>query len=95
MFVVLRQNEIQKGCFKKKRQLKQIEKSEVQTVKTDNGLPFYIVDVPIFNGDVLWGGVEEKCGRYASRIVASRAVSLPDSNTVKRYTPTVLPVLVI
>ena len=91
VFIVFRQNEIEKGYFKRKKQIKRIRKSDVQTVKSENGLPFYVVDIPLCNGEILWNGIEEKCGRYASRIVASRDVPIPDSNRLKRYIPTVLP----
>ncbi len=95
MFIVLRHNEVEKGYFKKKKQLKRIRKSEVQTVKTDNGLPFYTVEIPIVCGNALWDGIEEKCGKYASRIVVSREIVLPDSKRIKRYIPTLLPSEVI
>lgn len=91
MFIVFRQNEIEKGYFKRKKQIKRIRKADVQTVKSESGLPFYIVDIPVCNGEILWNGIEEKCGKYASRIVASRDVPIPDSNKLKRYIPTVLP----
>lgn len=95
MFIVFRHNEVEKGYFKKKKQLKKIRKSDVLSVKTDNGLPFYMVDIPLSGDNVLWDGVEEKCGKYASRIIASRGISLPDSTRIKRYIPTVLPSSVI
>lgn len=91
MFIVLRHNEVEKGYFKKKKQLKKIRNADVQTIKTDNGLPFYTVEIPVLGGNALWDGIEEKCGKYASRIVASRGIMLPDSSRIKRYIPTVLP----
>lgn len=95
MFIVFRHNEIVKGYFKKKKQLKSIRKSEVQSVKTDNGLPFYMVDIPVDGGNVLWDGIEEKCGKYASRIIASRGIAIPDSSRIKRYISTVFPCEII
>lgn len=90
MFILFRHNYIDGNCFKRKKQLKNISKSEIRTVRTDGSLPFYITEIPIVRGSVLWKGIDGKCGKLASRVVASREISIPDGLPIKRYASTLL-----
>lgn len=95
MFVILRVNEVPKGFFKKKKNLKQLAKARAQSVATEKGLPFFILDVPAFTNDTAWEKIAEKCGRYASRIVAPRSLSLPDCGRLKRFVPSFMPSVLV
>ena len=46
MFVVLRVNSPPKGVFIKSKMKKMVTDACIQTVSTENGLPFYVLDVP-------------------------------------------------
>lgn len=87
MFVVLRVNSPPKGIFAKSKMKKAVTDSHIQTVSTENGLPFYMLDVPEGMTRSMWETVGEKCGRYASRIVAPRSIPLPDAGKLQRFLP--------
>lgn len=87
VFVVLRVNSPPKGVFIKSKMKKMVTDACIQTVSTENGLPFYVLDVPEGMNLSMWGTVEKKCGRYASRIVAPRSITLPDSGKIRRFVP--------
>lgn len=95
MFVVLRVNESPKGIIKKKKQQKQLAKACAQSVATEKGLPFFILDVPACANDASWEKITQKCGRYASRIVAPRNISLPDCGKLKRFVPLFMPSILV
>ncbi|MBQ2846850.1 MAG: hypothetical protein IJE74_01150 [Clostridia bacterium] len=87
MFVVLRTVKPANGFFKKKRQKKNFELCEPVSFSTENGLPFFILDVLEDKSGINWSLTEEKCGRYVSRIVAPRSITLPDNRRLKRFVP--------
>lgn len=87
MFVILRVNPPPKGIFAKSKTKKAVNEACIQTVGTENGLPFYMLDIPEGISRSMWETVEKKCGRYASRIVAPRSIPLPDTGKLKRYLP--------
>ncbi len=89
MFIILKTVQPANGFFRKRRQKKNTELSEPVSYPTDNGLPFFILDVLEEKNGIDWNLVEEKCGRYVSRIVAPRNISLPDNSRLKRFVPTV------
>lgn len=95
MFVILRVNEAPKGCFKKRKHLKKLAKAQAQCISTERGLPFFILDIPSDANDAAWEKIAEKCGRYASRIVAPRSLSLPDCGKLKRFVPSFTPSVLI
>ncbi len=90
MFILFRHNYIEGGCFKRKKQLKNIAKSEIKTVRNEGSLPFYVAEIPLVQGCVLWKGIDKKCGKLASRVIASRSITIPDGLPIKRYVPTLL-----
>lgn len=85
MFVVLRPVEPEKGYFKRKKQIKSVMRSPAVICRSEGALPFCVVEVASDKRGIIWSGVEEKCGRYASRIVAPRSISLPDGGNLKRF----------
>ncbi|MBQ3007286.1 MAG: hypothetical protein IJD78_06980 [Clostridia bacterium] len=87
MFIVLKTNQPAKGFFKKYRQQRILGKSEPVAHPTENGLPFFILDISDDPKKLSLAATEEKCGRYVSRVVAPRNLHLPDSKRVKRFTP--------
>jgi len=87
VFVVLRVNSPPKGILAKSRMKKAVTESRIQTVSTENGLPFYTLDVPEGMTRSMWETVGKKCGRYASRIVAPRSIPLPDAGKLQRFLP--------
>ncbi len=87
MFVVLRVKPAPEGIFRKRRIKKAINSACLQSVSTENGLPFYLLDIPDGIAPSVWDTVEKKCGRYASRIVAPRTLALPDCGKIRRFTP--------
>lgn len=85
MFVILRiynTNEIKIN----RQQRKIINNSCVCSHSTEKGLPFFTLDVLETKKGIDWQSVSEKCGRYASRIVAPRSISLPDGKGLYRFT---------
>ncbi len=87
MFVVLRTSEAPKGFFKKIKYNRNLDLTQPETVRTQRGLPFFTLDIPESPNDAQWLKISEKCGRYASRIVAHRGISLPDYGGLKRFVP--------
>ena len=95
MFVVLRAYSPPKGIFAKYQIRKEVRNACLQAVSTENGLPFYLLDIPDGIGTPLWDTVEKKCGRYASRIVAPRTLSLPDCGKIRRFVTNAMPSVLI
>lgn len=89
MFVLLRTVELSSGFLSRNRQKKILRKSLPVSVSSENGLPFFVLDVPDKKGGLDFSLIEEKCGHYVSRIVAPRNISLPDSSRLKRFIPEV------
>ena len=87
MFVVLRVNSPPKGIFAKSKMKKAVTEARIRTVSTENGLPFYMLDVPEGMSRSMWETAAKKCGRYASRIVAPRSIPLPDVGKLQRFLP--------
>lgn len=87
MFVVLRTVKTPEGFFQKRKYKKHIKNTRPETVQTEKGLPFFVLDIPQNASDGDWQKIAVKCGRYASRIVASRTLSLPDYGGMKRFIP--------
>lgn len=87
MFIVLNAIEPAEGYFNKRRQKKAIKKSDPVSHSTENGLPFFSLDILAEKGGISRTEIEEKCGRYVSRIVAPRNLPLPDNGRIKRFTP--------
>lgn len=87
MFVVLKTVTPEKNFLKRRKQLKKIRNSSTAVYKTDMGLPFCILEIaePKKESDYL--KISEKCGRYSSRIIASRSFPLPDNSGLKRFIP--------
>ncbi len=73
--------------MKRKQQKKKIANSIPVSVPTENGMPFYMIDVLCEKNGPDYSAVEEKSGYYASRIVAPRSLSLPDKSNLKRFMP--------
>lgn len=84
MFVVLRIFNAEKNKINRC-QRKIINNSQVCSHSTEKGLPFFTLDVLETKKGIDWQNVSEKCGRYASRIIAPRTVNLPDSNGINRF----------
>lgn len=94
MFVVLRMHNANKDKINR-RQRKSINNACVQPHSTEKGLPFFTLDVLETKRGIDWQSVSEKCGRYASRIVAPRTVTLPDGMGLNRFSHrSVLPMLI-
>ena len=91
MFVVLRVSSAPKGIFVKRKIRKSVGNARLQSVSTENGLPFYLLDIPEVIPTPIWDAVEKKCGRYASRIVAPRTLPLPDCGKIRRFVPSSTP----
>lgn len=87
VFVVLRIITSEKSIVKRRKQKKAIAKSAAKSYSTDKGLPFFVLDVLNEKHGVDWDRVAEKCGRYASRIIAPRDFPLPDHTKLRRFIP--------
>ena len=87
VFVVLKTVKPEKGLIKRRKQLKKLKASPPAVYKTDMGLPFCVLEVADGKKGIDWNTASLKCGRYASRIVASHSVSLPDNIGLKRFVP--------
>ena len=87
MFVVLNTVSPEKNHLKRIKQIRNLKNSPVHTYKTSNGLPFYILDVMKDKHGINWPLTAKKCGKYASRIIAPRSLSLPDNSGLKRFIP--------
>ncbi len=94
MFVVLRIHNVVENKINR-RQRKAIGNACVCSHSTEKGLPFFTLDVLETKKGIDWQSVSEKCGRYASRIVAPRTISLPDSKGLNRFAPrSMIPMLI-
>lgn len=90
MFVVLRMITPEKNFIKRYKQRKSIEKSSLTQCKTNDGLPFFTLDVTDKKQNTNWESVAKKCGAYSSRIVAPRSCHIPDNCGLKRFVPSVM-----
>ncbi len=91
MFVVLRAYPAPKGIIKKTKYRKKLIHEQAKTVSTDKGLPFFMLDIPEFPSTSEWDSIARKCGKYTSRIVAPRSLTLPDCGKLKRFVPSFMP----
>lgn len=87
MFIVLNAVKPVNGFRSRRKQKKVLKSSEPVAHSTENGLPFYTLDILDEKGGINRFEAEEKCGRYVSRIVAPRSLALPDNGRIKRFTP--------
>ena len=87
MFIVLKTEKISEGFIKRRKQLKRLCRNEPISYPTENGLHFFVLDIPENLSGAMLTATEEKCGRYVSRIVAPKSLFLPDSGKVKRFKP--------
>lgn len=87
MFVVLKTVKPEKGLIKRCKHLKKLKNSAPHVYKTNKGLPFYVLEIAEGKRGIDWNSASRRCGRYASRIVASHSVSLPDNSGLKRFIP--------
>lgn len=87
MFIVLKAVNPDKRFLVRCRQKKRLSKSEPVLYPTENGLPFFILEVLDGNHGINRSEIEEKCGRYVSRIIAPRDLHLPDNGKIKRFIP--------
>ncbi len=85
MFVILRPVEVTGNYFEKRKKSKFIARSPVSMHRESGALPFFSLDVAAQKTD--WKTVAEKCGRYASRIVAPVSFPLPDGTPLRRFVP--------
>ena len=87
MFIILRTLKPANGYFNRKRQKKLLKNTQPISYSTENGLPFFILDILEERNGISSTELEEKCGRYVSRIVAPRTLHLPDNGRIKRFIP--------
>lgn len=87
MFIVLKTIKSAGGFRSRRKQKKALERREPVSHPTANGLPFFILDILDGKNGVSRTEIEEKCGRYVSRIIAPRSLRLPDNGRIKRFTP--------
>ena len=87
MFILLRTVEPTGGFLNRRRLKKKIANSIPISVSTENGMPFYVLDVFSDKNGPDYSVIEERSGYYASRIVAPRTLSLPDKSNLKRFLP--------
>lgn len=87
MFVVLKTVTPDKRIIKRRKQIRTIERTPATICKTDKGLPFYILEVANGKNGIDWALTSKKCGNFASRIVASHSLPLPDDSGLKRFIP--------
>ncbi len=90
MFVILRIIEPEKSYFKARKQIRNTLRSPAVIHKENGALPFCTVDIIRGKRGIIWDGTEEKCGRYASRIIAPKSIHLPDGGNLKRYVPSAI-----
>lgn len=95
VFVLLKTVETPKGFFSKRKSKKALRNVVVKAVKTENGLSFFSLDIPREMSCNDWKTVNEKCGKYASRIVAPRSLSIPDYGALKRFLPLTMPSVLV
>ena len=85
MFVILQPVEVTGKFFEKRKIAKNIARSSAVFHRENGALPFCSLNVAAQNTD--WQAVAEKCGRYASRIVAPLSFPLPDGTALRRFVP--------
>ena len=91
MFVILNPVETSGGYFERKRQAKAFARSEPSVFRSRSGLPFFLLNVPCGKNGIDWETTAAKCGRYASRIIAPRDLTIPDIRGLRRFVPARLP----
>ncbi len=87
MFVVFNTVKPVNGPINRRRQKKHLSSCGLRTVRNDKCLPFCILDILDEKRGIDWKNVFNRCGRYASRIVAPRNLILPDESGLKRFVP--------
>ncbi len=87
MFVVLKTVDPDKKFIQRRKQKKRLDCAQIKSCPTNKGLPFYTLEVLSGKQGIDWNSVAEKCGRYASRIIVSRKLPLPDHPKLRRFVP--------
>lgn len=87
MFVILHPVEVPEKYFKRRKFIKEIARSPAVIHRESGALPFYTLDVTSGRYGTDWNAVAEKCGKYASRIVAPVSLPLPDGTSLRRFVP--------
>ena len=95
MFVVLNMIKPCDGFFARAKQRKEIAHAQARTCRNEKGLPFFILNVYEAKSGINWALTAQKCGRYASRVIAPRSLTLPDSSAIKRFVPSFMNSLLI
>ena len=88
VFVVLCPVRPEKGFLKRRKQSKNLARAPAVLCREFSAFPFCKVEFTEEKNGINWDEIEEKCGRYSSRIVAPKSVHLPDGRGLKRYVPT-------
>lgn len=87
MFVILRPVEVPKKYFRRRKFIKENARSPAVMHRESGALPFYTLDVASDKHGLNWNTVAERCGKYASRIVAPISMPLPDGTSLRRFVP--------
>lgn len=87
MFVILHPVEVPEKYFRRRKFLKEIARSPAVIHRESGALPFYTLGVASGRHGINWNAVAEKCGKYASRIVAPVNLPLPDGTPLRRFVP--------
>lgn len=91
MFVILEPVGIQGRFLERRRRKKALFASDATVHRSRSGLPYFILAVPDEKKGIDWEMTALKCGRYASRIVAPRNITIPDIHGAARFIPSRLP----
>lgn len=95
MFVVLNVVKPPDGRIKRFGIKRKIRGASARSYRAENGTPFFILDVYEGKNGIDWKTTREKCGGYASRIIAPRGLVFPADGSAKRFVPVLMTPLLI
>lgn len=87
VFVILKPVDAPGGYFASRKLKKSVDEKPAEFIRTADGMPFAVLE--IFNGKngIEWKKVIEKCGRYTSRVIVPKGISLPENQRISPFIP--------
>ncbi len=90
VFFVVNPVEITGNFFVKKRKISQLNKASPRSVSTRSGIPFYVLDVAVCDGEADWSRVAEYAARKR-KFLFPESLRPPEKSGFSAFVPTRLP----
>lgn len=93
MFVVLKPIAPGGGFFAGIKLKKEISRRDIKSFRTEQGLPFMVLEAFSGKRGLDWEEICDKCGRYAARMIMPEGIAIPGGCPAERFVPSLMPAL--